>query len=285
MSLPLANRIALVTGGTHGIGKAVVQRLLHDGASVAVCARSGPDLDALVTDVGEARANVLTCRADVSNNDDVRRLVAETVARFGTIDVLVNNAGIYGPIGPAWENDPAHWIQTINVNLCGAFLVTQHVMPHMIKAGRGKVINMSGGGAATPFARYTAYAVSKAALVRFTETLAIEAAPHNIQVNAIAPGFVATRIHKDTLVAGERAGADFLRKTQEQLEQGAVDPSIPAALVAYLAQDQSNRITGRFISAVWDDWANFGSHMDEIANGDLYTLRRIVPKDRGLGWK
>ncbi|MBI4348849.1 MAG: SDR family oxidoreductase, partial [Elusimicrobia bacterium] len=196
-----------------------------------------------------------------------------------------NNAGVYGPIGPAWENDPAEWRGAITTNLVGAFLVCRAVVPVLIRAGRGKIINISGGGAATPFPRFTAYAASKAALVRFTETLALELKEHNVQVNALAPGFVATRLHQQTLEAGERAGADFLKKTQEQIAQGGVDPDIPAALVAFLASDRADRITGKFISSVWDEWTGFEQHLDEIATTDVYTLRRIVPADRGMKWK
>ena len=127
-----------------------------------------------------------------------------------------------------------------------------------------------------------AYAASKAALVRFTETLALELKEHNIQVNAVAPGFVVTRLHQQTLEAGSRAGADFLGKTREQIAQGGVDPAIPAALVAFLASARADRITGKFLSSVWDDWTNFDQHLDEIEETDVYTLRRIVPADRGM---
>jgi 3-oxoacyl-[acyl-carrier protein] reductase len=167
----------------------------------------------------------------------------------------------------------------------GAFFLCRTVVPEMIRAGRGKIVNMAGGGAATPFPRFTAYAASKAALVRFTETLAIEVAEYNIQVNAVAPGFVATRLHQETLAAGTLAGAEFLRKTKEQLADGGVDPEIPARLVAFLASEKADRITGKFISGVWDDWADFDGHLDEIAKTDVYTLRRIVPTDRGMSWK
>ncbi len=283
--MSLAGRVAVVTGGSHGIGKAIVERLLREGASVVFCGRDARALDAAAGDLKPAGKQLLAVRGDVTKEHDVAVLVARTLEQFGRIDILVNNAGVYGPIGPAWENPTETWRDAVNINLFGAFLVCHHVVPEMIRSGRGKIINMSGGGAATPFPRFTAYAVSKAALVRFTETLALELGEHNIQVNAIAPGFVATRLHQQTLEAGDQAGADFLQRTQEQLASGAVDPAIPAALVAYLASDVADRITGKFISSVWDNWAGFGDHLDAIANSDIFTLRRIVPRDRGLEWK
>ncbi len=278
-------RVAIVTGGSRGIGKAVVRHLLEAGAKVAFCARNLEDLRIAAEELASISPDLLPVQADVTREGDIDKLVRTTLDRFSRIDVLVNNAGVYGPIGPAWEVDPTEWRDAVTTNLVGAFLMCRAIVPILIGQRRGKIINMSGGGAATPFTRYTAYAVSKAALVRFTETLALEVADYNIQVNAIAPGFVATSLHQRTLEAGERAGVEFLRKTKEELQRGGVDPSIPAALVAFLASDKADRITGKFISSVWDDWQNFEQHLEEIASGDVYTLRRIVPRDRGMDWK
>jgi 3-oxoacyl-[acyl-carrier protein] reductase len=278
-------QVAVVTGGSQGIGKAIARRLLEDGVAVAFCARNAQDLQRAADELVTIGPEALPFQADVSQQSQVEAFVDAAMKRFGRIDILVNNAGIYGPIGPAWDNDPRQWQETLTVNLMGVFLMCRAVVPVMIRAKRGKIINISGGGASGPFPRFSAYASSKAALVRFTETLAVELAEHNIQVNAVGPGFVATRFHQETLKAGERAGAEFLKKTQEQLAEGGVDPTIPAALVALLASERADRITGRFISSVWDNWAEFERHLDEIAATDLYTLRRIVPQDRGMSWR
>ena len=281
----LRGRVALVTGGSRGIGKAIVRRLLQEGARVAFCATHSEDLKATAAELSRIGPDILAIPTDVSDEFQVERLVAATIAQLERIDVLVNNAGILGPIGPTWESESSEWQKTITVNLVGTFLTCRHVVPAMIRGGRGKIINVAGGGATGPFPRFAAYAASKAAVVRLTETLAVELADHNIQVNAVAPGFVATRIHRHTLEAGERAGSDFLRKTQEQLAAGGVDPDIPSALIAFLASDEANRITGKLISSVWDSWQGFADHLDEIAKTDVYTLRRVVPSDRGMDWR
>ena len=283
--MTLDGRVAVVTGGSQGIGKDVVRRLLEEGAKVAFCARNAQNLKATAEELSSISPDLLSIQADVTREVDIAELVRATLERFSHIDILVNNAGVYGPIGLAWEIDPVEWREALTTNLVGAFLACRAIVPVLVRQRRGKIINMSGGGAATPFPRYTAYAASKAALVRFTETLALEVADYNIQVNTIAPGFVATSLHQRTLEAGERAGAEFLRKTKDELERGGVDPATPAALVAFLASDNANRITGKFISSVWDDWKNFEQHVDEIAKTDVYTLRRIVPRDRSMDWK
>jgi 3-oxoacyl-[acyl-carrier protein] reductase len=283
--MTIEGRVALVSGGSQGIGKAIVARLLSDGARVAFCARNPREVEAAARELAAIGPDVLGFPADVTEEAQVQALVAACLERFGRIDVLVNNAAIYGPIGPSWDIDPAHWRQTIDVNLIGVFLLNRAVIPTMIRLGGGKIINVSGGGAANPFPRYSAYAASKAAVVRFTETLAVELAEHNIQVNAMAPGMVATRMHEQTLAAGDLAGREFLRKTRDEVSRGGVDPSIPAALVAFLASKEADWITGKFIHAVWDRWADFDDHRDELAQTDVYTLRRIVPADRGMSWR
>lgn len=281
----LKGRVALVTGGSLGIGKAIVTKFLEEGAKVAFCARDEQELKKAAAEFGQVGSEVLSVRADVTDKDQVIDMVEAVTGRFGNIDILVNNAGIYGPIGPSWEVDLDLWEEAMRVNLFGALKVCQSVIPLMIRAGRGKIINIAGGGAAGPLPRYSSYASSKAALVRVTENLAIELDEHNIQVNSIAPGFVVTRLHQQTLDSGDNAGVEFLQKTKKEIEEGGVDPTIPAALAAYLASPSGDVITGKLISAIWDNWAEFEKHIEDLKESNIYTLRRIVPAERGMDWK
>jgi 3-oxoacyl-[acyl-carrier protein] reductase len=154
----------------------------------------------------------------------------------------------------------------------------------MIAGGHGgSIVLLAGGGAATPFPNYTAYACSKIALVRFAETVALELAVHQIRVNAVAPGFVATRLHEQTLLAGTLAGP-FLEATRAELAKGGVPPSVAAKAIAFLLSDRAAEISGRFLAAPYDDWERWPEHLAEIQGSDLFTLRRIVPRDRGKAW-
>ncbi|MBT4431715.1 MAG: SDR family oxidoreductase [Nitrospinaceae bacterium] len=281
----LKDRVALITGGSLGIGKATVTKFLDEGAKVAFCARNEQEIKKAVAEFEKINPDVLSVRADITDKEQVANMVEAATRRFGNIDILVNNAGIYGPIGPSWEVDLDLWEEAMRINLFGTMKVCQAVVPLMIKAGGGKIINIAGGGAAGPFPRYSAYASSKAALVRVTENLSIELSDHNIQVNSIAPGFVVTRLHQQTMDAGDNAGAEFLQKTRKEMEEGGVDPSVPAALAAYLASPRGDAITGKFISAIWDGWAGFEKHLEDFKKSDVYTLRRIVPAERGMDWK
>jgi len=217
--------------------------------------------------------------ADVAQPEQVQAAVEEVLEAWGGIDVLVNNAGVQGPIGPAHHVPVADWIYAVQVNLVGCFLCTRLVLPGMIERGCGKIVNLSGGGAVSPRPGYSAYSASKAGVVRFTETLATEVAEYGIDVNAIAPGAVNTKMLEETLAAGKAAGFQVQEEARKQLENGGVDPELPARLVVFLASSRSDGLTGRLLSAVWDPWEELD--IEAIMAGDTYTVRRIVPDDRG----
>jgi NAD(P)-dependent dehydrogenase (short-subunit alcohol dehydrogenase family) len=282
----LAGRTVVVTGGSMGIGLACAEACIRAGAAVVICARGRKDLDAAVSQLKALPgAAVLSLRVDVTVAKDVDRLMQEALA-LGGLDGVVHAAGIYGPIGPVVKVDPEAWFDGIRVNLLGTFLVARSACRVMADRGtRGSLVLMSGGGAASPFPNYTAYASSKIAVVRLAETLAQEVAPLGIRVNAVAPGFVATRLHDQTLAAGPELAGPFVETTKQQLAKGGVPASVAARTTVFLLSDQATGITGRFVAAPYDDWEGWPEHLEEIAGSDLFTLRRIVPKDRGMDWQ
>ena len=199
------------------------------------------------------------------------------------LDIVVNNAGIYGPKGLSEEVDWLEWVRAIEINLFGSVLVARAVLPHLKRRGYGKLIQLSGGGATAPLPNLSAYAASKAAIVRFMETLAHEVRADGIDVNAIAPGALNTRMLDEVIAAGpEQVGAAFYARAVEQQASGGTPLEHGANLAVYLASAESDGITGRLLSAVWDPWATLGDHRAELADTDVFTLRRIVSGDRGL---
>jgi 3-oxoacyl-[acyl-carrier protein] reductase len=210
------------------------------------------------------------------------------VQAFAELDnpcILVNNAGVYGPFGLIEDNDWSEWVKAIEINLFGTILMCRAFLPHMRASSYGKIINLSGGGATAPLPRISSYAASKAAVVRFTETLAEETRGAGIDVNAIAPGALNTRLMDDLIAAGpEKVGQSFFDKMTKTRDTGGTPLDKGAELTVFLASVASDGITGRLLSAVWDDWANLPEKKDELVSGDIYTLRRITPEDRG-GWK
>jgi len=288
MSFSLENRTALITGANQGLGKAIAHAFVLAGANVFLCARDESKLAEVQTELQgfcKTGQRVEAMRADVSKRDDVDRLVSSALANFSQIHILVNNAGVYGPKGPIDDVDWDEWVQAIEVNLLGSILMARALLPHFRTQRYGKVIQLSGGGATAPLPFISAYAASKAGIVRFMETLAEEVKADGIDINSIAPGALNTRLLDEVLEAGpQKVGQSFYERSIKQKAEGGSPLERGAELAVFLASAQSDGITGKLISAIWDPWEHFPKHLDDLQKSDIYTLRRIVPKDRGMNW-
>src|SRR5258708_17873411 len=208
----------VIAGGSCGIGARVAQARASEGKRICLCARRGDRLASV--DANFPGIETFVC--DVSDDAQVRNLVAALAAKSDAVDVLINCAGGFGEIGSIAVADSSRWWRTIEVNLKGTYLVTQGMLPLLMKGKQPRVINFAGGGAFSPFPNFSAYACSKTAIVRLTECIAAELAPSNIRVNPLAPGFVPTDIHQATLKAGEaRAGRMQFQRTQAIMNQAA----------------------------------------------------------------
>jgi NAD(P)-dependent dehydrogenase (short-subunit alcohol dehydrogenase family) len=284
----LSGRVAIVTGANQGLGLEIARRYVEQGARVVMCARDVTLLDdaaRIVRESAAAEASVLAHPADIANPSDCDALVSLALERFSRVDVLVNNAGVYGPKGCVEDVDWAAWVQAINVNLLGSVLMCRSVLPHFKRQRAGKIVQLSGGGATNPLPLISAYAASKAAVVRFIETLAEEVRPFGIEANAIAPGALNTRMLEEVLAAGPaNVGQAFYDRAVKQKQGGGAPLSAGADLAVFLGSGLSNGITGKLISALWDPWSQLASHVTDLAGTDVYTLRRIVPADRGMNW-
>ncbi len=200
---------------------------------------------------------------------------------LGEVTILVNNAGVYGPKGPIDLVDWDEWVRAVQVNLIGSVLPARELFAHFAQRGYGKVLQLSGGGATRPLPGLSAYAASKAAVVRFAETLAGELRPYNVDVNAIAPGAMNTRMLDEVIAAGpEMVGTAYFERALAQQRDGGVPLTYAAALAVFLGSAASDGITGKLLSAVWDPWDTLARRREDLAS-DVYTLRRIVPADRG----
>jgi NAD(P)-dependent dehydrogenase (short-subunit alcohol dehydrogenase family) len=287
MPLTLVGRTALVTGASRGLGATIAQRLATEGADLVLAARDENALDMVARELRSACARdgqrIVRCPTDVSNEHDVNALFECAVGQLGRLDVLVCNAGVYGPLGRAEDVPWTEWERAVEINLFGTVLCCRAAIPIMRGQGGGKIIILSGGGATKPLPRFSAYAASKAAVVRFAETLAEELLEARIDVNTVAPGSLNTRLLEQVIAAGpERVGSDFYERSLRQQAEGGTPLDVGADLVAFLASTESDGITGRLLAAVWDDWRQLPNIREQLANSDVFTLRRIVPEDRGL---
>ena len=274
--MKLDGQVAVITGAGRGIGRAIALAYAREGAKLALAARSESELQDAVAAVSEHGTEAIAVPTDVTSQDDTERLAERAVERFGRIDLLVNNAGISGPVGPLQGNDIDDWVSTITVNLTGTFLVCRAVVPVMLEQSSGKIINLSGAGATNAWSNMSAYCSSKAAVVRLTEVLAQELDGKGITVNALGPGSVHTSMWDRMTEQAEEAGADFIHQLGLRVTSGggaSIDEC--AELAVWLASGESGALTGRLISATTDDFRGLPPRIEEIMAGEAYTLRRV----------
>ena len=248
----LAGRVALVTGGGRGIGRGIALELADAGARVAVAARTREQVEATAAEVGG-----VAIEADVSDRADVERMVAQAEAELGPLDILVNNAGIALWEENAWELEPEEWWRILEVNVLGVYLCCRTVIPGMIERGGGRIVNVASGAAYLPGSTSTAYSASKAAVHRFSETLATQLAPHGIPVFSISPGLVRTEL------IGDSFGDDA----------PWTPPELAPRLVRALAGGRLDALSGRYLHAEHDDIDDVASRADEIVAADLNAIR------------
>jgi len=287
--MKLKGKVAIITGGTRGFGFAVAQRFVEEGASVVICGRDETlvqlSVDYLLKKRNYTSQIVAGYGIDLSTYYGASLLVERTINLFGKIDILVNNAGVYGAKGSVDKVDIDGWVSTIETNLTSVFKMCHYTIPYMKDRTRGKIINLSGGGATAPLPNLSAYAASKAAVVRLTETMAEECKDFNIDINAISPGALNTRLLDEILDIGEKVvGKKFYEKALKQKADGGTSLELGADLCVFLASGESNGISGKLISAQWDKWRELPDHRKELMDSDIYTLRRIVAKDRNKDW-
>ena len=286
--MKLLNKNAIITGGNQGFGLAVAEAFMKEGANVVISARNEEKLKEATAYLErfQMRDNqLLSMKADISKYKDNVALIDFALEKFNSVDILVANAGVYGPKGNIEDIDWDDWSDAIDINLKGTVLSCRSVIKAMKEQRHGKIIILSGGGATKPMPFLSAYAVSKAAIVRFSDTLAEEVSEYNIDVNSIAPGALNTRLLDEVLNSGpEKVGEQFYAQSLKQKENGGAPLEKGAGLCVYLASEESNGITGKLISAIWDPWQKFELYRSEMMQTDIYTLKRIVPDDRGLNW-
>lgn len=281
-------KVALITGASRGFGLSLSEAFWREGASLALLSRNLSGLkksknEYFVTD--GVNQNILFISRDLSNVSTTQDIIEEVVNNLGRLDILVNNASVLGPVGLCWENDWNYWETTIRVNLLAPVCLCNAAVRRMKEKKCGKIINLSGGGATAPRPNFTAYSTAKAGLVRFSETLAEEVKKYGIDVNCIAPGIMNTEMVRQVVDFGPGlAGEKEYLEAAKSIESLDANMERAVKLVLFLASQESDGITGRLISAVWDPWEKLPWYIEDLGASDIYTLRRIVPGDRGFDW-
>jgi len=283
--LKFKNKNILISGATGGFGSALAFKYFQEGGNLLLIGRNINKLNSLKNKlIKDKIANqfILTIKLDLSNIDIIKKVINKELNNINKIDVLINCAAIQGPIGKSWENNFKEWQKTFNTNFYGTMILTNSILPFMLKLKTGNIINISGGGSTSSRPDFSSYAISKTAIVRYTEILADELSNTKIKVNSVAPGIMATKMIKNVLKHKKNiTNLKEFNSVQKVLADGdnmnkAVD------LCIFLSSNESNRINGKLISATWDPWHLLNSDNNKISESDIYTLRRILPEDRGL---
>jgi len=276
-------KVILITGATGAIGACLAEHFSRAGYVLVLSGRSEEKLSALKEKIGQ---DTFIYPADISDYKSVRKLLEYVEKEIGRLNVVIPAAGIYGEIGSIEKFDPQKWEETFRVNVFGAMCVVKYAVPLLKKSKQASVIFIAGGGEGA-MANFSAYVSSKGAILRLSETLASELAQYDINVNTISPGLINSGLVKQLVsvgseVAGEKAYKDALAQMNGQME--TITPDKACELCVFLASEKARGLTGKLFAARWDDLEKIEAHKDEIMKTDIYSSRRIKPKDRGYDW-
>ncbi|MEE8478747.1 MAG: SDR family oxidoreductase [Candidatus Neomarinimicrobiota bacterium] len=284
MSELLKDKVAIITGGSRGIGAAIAKRFAQEGCNLLLVARTKSELEKTATSIKrQFSVNVSSYQADIGNENEVVLMVQHTITEFNKIDILVNNAAIIGPMGEISQIEGKDFFDAIRNNIGGTVFCTKAVIPHMKPQKQGCIINLSGGGGLYPLPYYDAYSASKAAIVRLTENFALELEEFHINVTAISPGAVNTKMFDQQLKVDKNSiGKKNWQALQDRLASGGDSIDKVSELALFIACKNRKELNGRVISAIWDNWENISNKKEKIIDTDTFQMRRIVPKDRGI---
>ena len=276
----LNSKRIIITGGSLGIGFEIAKACAGQGAEVVIAARNQGNLEESLNKIKAiSEKNHFAYSLDVGDLNAVKGFATWIESEGLEINGLVNCAGIYGPIGRTPNVDMEDFTHAIRTNFLGTVYMCSIISLMLVSSTNKKIVNFSGGGAASPFPNYSAYATSKVAIVRFTENLSRELEEEGFDINCIAPGFVVTRLHQETMDAGPNvAGSAFFENTKKQIHDGGVPPNKASELTVFLLSENADGITGKFLSAPWDPWQEKTFQERLRGDNDLATLRRIDEK-------
>lgn len=281
----LDDKIAVIIGATGVIGGSVIEEYSKSGCRFYIVGRSEEKLDQIEKKYKDSVKG--SFKVDVSSHLSIRELSEKIKEIENHIDILVIASGVYGEISNIREINQEKWEEAFRINLFGTVSAIHYFLPLLEKSNNGKIVTFAGGGEG-PLPHFSSYVSSKTALLRFIETISEELKSSNIEINAISPGLINSGLVKDIVKAGiKKAGKKRYEEAVEQINNGkdTVSPERAAKLAVFLGSSSSDGLSGKNISAIWDDWENIPKHIVEIGSSDIYNLRRIKPKDRGYDWK
>ena len=277
------NKVCIVTGSSRGLGFHIAKKFYEFGSHVILVSRNIDELKKAKEKIQKKNKKtnqIYILSGDISQKTFTDKVIKKTLYKFKKIDFLINNAGIYGPIGKIHTTKYSDIVDAININVMGSLNMCLAVIPHMKKRRKGKIIQIAGGGATKPIKNFSIYSLTKAAIVRFNETIAHELISYNININSVSPGFLKTKMTDDVIQAGKRkVGKEYYDRNILQKKLGGDGFERACNLIIFLCSSRASHIYGKIISAIWDNWHLFSKYKN-ISKNDVFTLRRIIGKER-----
>lgn len=282
--------VALITGASGGLGTYLSRLLWEAGYDLILISRSLSDLKKtklLLPPRKSQSCHLFSC--DLSNPEELNLTLDSIEKKFSKLSLVINNAATHGPIGQFAKVNFQEWLNVFNVNLFSHAAICRKFIPQLSNSNSGVIVNIAGGGATSPRENFSAYAASKTAIVRFGEILALELAPFNISVNSISPGAMPTKLLRQVADGSEEnVGSKELHFAKKIFQSSDTDREKifekVGELILFLVSPKGHRITGKLISAQWDNWYEWEMHLEEILKSDVYTIRRIAGRDRDMFW-
>lgn len=288
MNTLVKRKSIFISGGTSGLGLHIAEHFSRLGNPIVFCGRNQETvwkIESYLKSISQHNQVIIGFKADVTKPEEISTMFAELSTFQMNISILICNAGAIGRIDKFLTSDIQEWQSAFNTNLYGTLNLISAALPSMISQGAGRVIHISGGGATSPLLGMSSYAASKAAAVRFIETLSLEYEDTGVTFNSVAPGMLKTQLLDQMLDAGpDRIGADLYSKSMAKAKSPIDSRTKVINLIDFLVSENSAGITGKLISAEWDNWEEWPNHLHEIKNSDLYTIRRITGRDRDQEW-
>lgn len=283
----MSKKIIMITGASRGLGKFLSEYFIDIGHDLILVSSNIEKLKRNIKDINLASTQKLHIVSANFLEKEFEKKMFSSIEKFSkNIDVLINNAATQSPIGPFVDTDFEEWEKNFKVNFVSTALVIKKTIPFMNNKSGGSIINISGGGSTSPRPNLSAYACSKTALVRLTETLSYELAQKNlnININAISPGAMPTTMMKELLDFPDEIVGKHEKDLAKQTLSSSSEMDSVGKLCDFLISSSARNITGKLISAKWDNWIKWPKNSEKLDKGDLYTLRRITSRDRGFDW-
>lgn len=287
LTLPFKNKNIIITGASDGLGFELAKKFIENDANLIICSSNKKRIKSAylkLIKIKKTDQKIYFCKTNLKNEKEIYKFIKFINKKINKIDCLINNAAILGPMGNLEEVNWKKFKKTFQINFFSAALIIKLLLPKFKKQKEGKIIQLAGGGSSSPSIKRNPYATSKSAITRLVENVSeeLKLLRTNVQINSVSPGIMNTKMFRKIIRSSKKILGNKINKELRAKNKKKTDYNKIIELIFFLSSKYSNKITGKNISANWDNWKNWIKDLQKIRNTDLYTVRRIVGSDRNF---